>query len=51
MISEQGIQPLLEKVTAIQKLKEPNNIGELCHFLGLTGKFIPLFVHVTKSLN
>ena len=54
LISKQGIQLLLEKVTAIQKLKEPNNIDELCHFLGFTGyyrKFIQVFADVTKPLN
>ena len=33
LISEQGIQPLLEKVTAIEKLKEPSNVDELCYSL------------------
>ena len=54
LISKQGIQPLLEKVTAIEKLKEPSNIDELCHFLDLTGyyrKLIPLFTTITKPLN
>ena len=32
LISQQGIEPLLERVTAIEKLKEPNNIDELCQF-------------------
>ena len=54
LISEQGIQPLLEKVTAIEKLKEPSKIEELHHALGLTGyyrKFVLLFVDIAKSLN
>ena len=36
LISEQGIQPLLKKIIAIEKLKEPNNTDELHHFPGLT---------------
>ena len=54
LISQQGIQPLPEKVTAIKKLKEPNSIDELHHFLGLTGyyrKFTKLFADITKPLN
>ena len=54
LISEQGIQPLVEKDSATEKLKEPSNIDELHHFLGLTGyyrKFIPLFADITKPLN
>ena len=54
LISEHGIQPLPEKVSPIEKLKEPSNIDELHYFLVLTGcyrKFFPLFANVTKSLN
>ena len=54
LISEHGIQPLLKKVSVIEKLKEPINIDELCHFIGLTGyykTFVPLFTDVTKLLN
>ena len=38
----------------MEKLKEPSNIDELCHFLGPTGyyrKLIPLFANATKPLN
>ena len=35
-ISKQGIQALLEKINAVANLKEPNNVNELHHFLGLT---------------
>ena len=54
LISKHGIQLLLEKVSAIKKLKEPSNIDELHHFLGLMDfyrKFIPLYANVTKTLN
>ena len=43
-----------EKVTALEKLKEPNNIGDLHYFFGLIGyykKFVPLFIDITKPLN
>ena len=54
LTSEHGIQPLLEKVSAIKKLKGPSNIDKLNHFLDLTGfyrKCILLFADVTKPLN
>ena len=53
IISEQGIQLLWEKVTAIEKLKEPSNIDKLYHFLGPSGyyrEFLPLFDNITKYL-
>ena len=49
-----SVQPLLEKVAAIDALEPPRNIGELQHFLGLVGfyrKFIPFFANVTACLN
>ena len=52
--SEQGIQPLLETVTAAEKLKEASNIDKFHNFLGLAGyyrKFIMLFANITKPLN
>ena len=54
LISEQGIQQLLEKVTVIEKLKEPTNIDVACNFLDLTGfyrKLTLLFANITKPLN
>ena len=39
LISSQSIHPLSEKVTAIEKLKDPSNIDELHHFLSLTGYY------------
>ena len=44
LVSEQDIQPLLEKILAITNLSEPKNVDELYHFLGLIGyhrKFVP----------
>ena len=54
VISEQGIQPLLDKILAIKSLVKPTNIDELDHFLRITGyyrKFIPLFADILKSFN
>ena len=54
VISKQGIQPLPQKVSAIQHMKEPINVEELWHFLDLTGcygKFVSLFTNITKPLN
>ena len=54
LISEHGIQLILEEASAIKRLKEPSNIDELHDFLSLTGyyrKFIPLFTDITKLLN
>ena len=52
--SKHCIQLLPEKVSAIEILKEPSNIHELCYFLGLTGYYrrsLPLFINVKKPLN
>ena len=51
LISEQGIQPLPDKITANTNLAEPKNIDELHHFLGLTSyyrRFKPPFADITK---
>ena len=48
------VQPLPEKVTAIEALEPPKDIEELRHFLGLVGfyrKFIPFFADVKVCLN
>ena len=48
------MQPLPEKVTAIQALKPPRNIDELRQFLGLVGfygKPIPFFADINSCLN
>ena len=49
-----GVQPLPEKIAAIQALEPPGNIEELWHFLGPVGfyrKFIPFFANVSAYLN
>ena len=54
LISKQGIQPLPENASAIRKFKEPSNIDDLHHFLGLTGyyrKIVQLFTNETKPQN
>ena len=54
LVETDSVQPLLEKVAAIQALEPPNNIEKLQHFLSLVGfhrKFIPFFANVTACLN
>ena len=54
LISQQGVQPLPKKVSAIQHIKEPSNVEELQNFLSLAGyyrKFMLLIPDVTKPLN
>ena len=36
-VGANSVQPLPEKVTAIEALESPQNIEELWHFLGLIG--------------
>ena len=48
------MQPLPEKVTAIEALEPPKDIEELTQFLGLVGfyrNFIPFFADFTVCLN
>ena len=43
-ISAKGIQPVSEKVTAIRDAPQPQNVSQLCLFLGMLnyyGKFLP----------
>ena len=50
----QGVQPLLEKVPAIEALEPPKDIDELKQFLGLDGfhrKFIPFVMDAIACLN
>ena len=54
LVGTDGVQPLPEKVAAIEALEPPQNIEELWHFLGLIGfyrKFIPFFTNKTACLN
>ena len=54
LVGTDGVQPLPEKVAAIQVLEPPRNIDELWHLLGLVRlyrKFIPFFANATACLN
>ena len=54
LVGNNGVQPLPEKVTAIEALESPKDIDELPQFLGLVWfyrKFIPFFMDVTVCLN
>ena len=54
LVGTGGVQPLPEKVTAIEALEPPKDIKELRQFLGLVGsygKFTPFFMDVTACLN
>ena len=54
LVGTNGVQPLPEKVTAIEAVELPKDIDELRQFLGLVGfyrKFIPFFMDVTAYLN
>ena len=54
LISEQGIQPLPDKILTSMNLATPKNVDELHHFIGVTSwyrKFIPVFADITKPLK
>ena len=54
LVGADGVQPLPEKVAAIEALEPPQNIEELQHFLGLIRfyrKFIVFFANITTCLN
>ena len=54
LVGTNGLQPLTEKVTAIETLEPPKDMNELYQFLGLVGsyrKFIPFFADVTVYLK
>ena len=54
LVGTQGVQPLPEKVAAIEALEPPKDTDELRQFLGLVGfyrKFIPFFMDVMACLN
>ena len=54
LVGADGVEPLPEKLEAIQKLATPQNVDELRQFLGLTGfyrKFVPFYADITKCLT
>ena len=54
LVGADRVEPLLEKLEAIQKLAAPLNIDELRQFLGLTGfysKFVPFYADITQYLT
>ena len=54
LISEEGIQPLPEKLESIAKMPAPKNPKEVKQFLGLVGyyrKFVPRFADISKVLT
>ena len=53
-ISDEGIQPLPEKLESIRKVSVPTNPKEVKQFLGLVGyyrKFIPRFADISRVLT
>ena len=54
LVGANGVQPLPEKVVAIEALEPLQNIEELYHVLGIIGfyrKFIIFFTDITACLN
>ena len=54
LISEEGIQPLPEKLESIKTMPAPRNTKEIKQFLGLTGyyrKFVPRFSDLSRPLT
>ena len=54
LISEKGIEPMPDKLSAIKEMPAPRNPKEIKQFLGLVGyyqKFIPRFSDIAKLLT
>ena len=54
LISEEGIQPLPEKLESIRNMPAPKNVREIKQFLGLAGyyrKFVPRFSDLSRPLT
>ena len=54
LISDEGIQPLPEKLESIAKMPTPKNAKQVKQFLGLVGyyrKFIPRFADISRILT
>ena len=53
-LSEEGIQPLPEKLESISKMPTPKNAKQVKQFLGLVGyyrKFVPRFADISRILT
>ena len=54
LISDEGIQPLSEKLESIAKMPTPKNAKQVKQFLGLVGyyrKFVPRFADISRILT
>ena len=54
LLSDEGIQPLPEKLESIAKMPTPKNPKQVKQFLGLVGyyrKFVPRFADISRVLN
>ena len=54
LVSKAGVQADPQKIAAIMKMKPPNNITELCRFLGMINqcvKFSPNLAEITQPLR
>ena len=54
LISDEGIQPLPEKLESIAKMPRPKNAKQVKQFLGLVGyyrKFVPRFADISRILT
>ena len=54
LIDETGVRPDPDKVRAIQEMRPPTNVKELCQFLGIVNqlsKFLPFLADQSKPLR
>ena len=54
LVSEEGFEPLLEKIKSIKNMPPPKTAKEMKQFLGLAGyyrKFVPRFADISRPLT
>ena len=54
LVSEEGFEPLLEKIKSIKNMPPPRTAKEVKQFLGLAGyyhKFVPRFADLSRPLT
>ena len=54
LVSEEGFEPLLEKIKSIKNMRPPKTAKEVKQFLGLAGyyrKFVPRFADLSRPLT